>query len=195
MSDMPGIVTKTQMFELMDAVWTNDPKGHMGDYETMTFHDLLKKAPIPDATKKHVLDHWLGGDWLGPDADKILQRGLYWAMRVATKKNAGGPDEKNRRKLPICCVWICAGGYKKHDSTGTPVPRLEVSVVESKHQVTLLLLTASPPRTHAAGPDLQPVWSTRRLDPYAPETDEVELERWPASAPVTVTVRPKDSPL
>jgi hypothetical protein len=201
MASMPGLVTKTLTFIDMDAAWSADPVTYLNDYANKEFDELLGLAPVKPATKQHVTADWVDPlkDWLGADAKQVIRRGLYWAMRFALYENAGGADEKQRKcALPICSAWVCSGapGKQKPKKNGKApakdVPRFEVVSLESEHQVTLLFLTP-PPAANPVGKDLlQPVWATRQLDPYGPEAGETELEKWPFTDPVTVTVRPYD---
>ncbi len=198
MASMPGLVTKTKTFTVMDAAWSANPANYLSDYANKEFDNLLASAPVQQGTKTHVKDDWVDPlkDWLGADAKQVIRRGLYWAMRVALYENAGEPDEKPRQKpLPICSAWVCSGAPSKQKpgkKKKKDVPRFEVVSLESQHQVTLLLLTPPPTTSPVGNSTFQPVWATRQLDPYGPEAGEFELEQWPVTDPVTVTVRPYD---
>jgi hypothetical protein len=202
MASMPGLVTKTLTFIDMDAAWSANAATYLNDYANKEFDNLLAAAPVKQATKQHVNADWVDPlkDWLGEDAKQVIRRGLYWAMRVALYEDAGGANEKPRKKaLPICSVWVCSGapGKQKPKKNGKAaakkdVPRFEVVSLESEHQVTLLFLTPPPATSPVGNSRLQPVWATRQLDPYGPEAGETELEQWPVADPVTVTVRPYD---
>lgn len=201
MASMPGLVTKTATFKLMDDSWNADVASYLNEYENKSFDDLLAIAPVAPATKQHVKDDWVDAQvgWLGPNAKQVIRRGLYWAMRVALFVDPDSAKPTLRPEpLPICSAWICSGApgkdKKKKDKKGQDqdVPRFEVVALASDHQVTLLFLTPPPKNNPVGHQAFQPVWSTRLLDPYGPEAGEQTIEEWPPSDPVTVTVRPFD---
>jgi hypothetical protein len=194
MPNMPGSVTKTSTFEFMDTIWSGNPEARMVEYDQAASLDKLLDAAetakwITPQIRKHIEDHWLKKYWPKVDAEEVLQRGLYWAMRVAAFKDGnlarrrynpqGAPDP-----LPLCCVWVCSGGKPKGEK-----PRFEVISIESDHQVTVLFLT--PPPKGLWGDEhegsLQRVWSTRREE-FALDNGETKLESWRH----TITARPHD---
>jgi hypothetical protein len=195
MPNMPGTVTKTRTFTAMDGFWSADPTSFMNAYATSSFAALLAdavgKGLIPQAVANHVTTHWLNQYWPTAGARDVLQRGLYWAMRVALYEDAGGPNEHLRTAaLPICCGWICSGGKAKGGKE-----RFEVISIESAQQVTLLFLTPSPKGLWGDEPigPFQPIWATRHIH-FPTDNGEHELEQWgPAGgAKTTRTVRPHD---
>ena len=198
MPNMPGTVTKTSTFAKMDKKWSIDPNARMIEYDTTNFTTLLADAVtkhgwIPQTVADHVKNHWLPstGYFGVADAQDVLQRGLYWAMRVAVFKNAGDPANETKRNapLPICCAWVCSGGKPKNNRN-----LFEVITLESDRQVTLLFLTPAPKNAGngKVGSPLQPVWATRRIE-FALDPGEKELEQWPPNTPTTRTVRPYDT--
>jgi hypothetical protein len=192
---MPGTVTKTSTFSMMDTFWNPDPETRMKEYASAPdIHKLLADAVakgwIQQGVANHVTDHWLKTYWPGTDPQEVLHRGLYWAMRVAAFHDGdlsrrrmdaqGKPDP-----LPICCAWVCSGGKMKKKKA-----RFEVVSLESDQQLTLLLLTPPPEdltdEKEKEGP-LQRIWSTRDTD-FGVEFGETKLEDWQH----TVTARPHD---
>jgi hypothetical protein len=194
MPNMPGSVTKTATFDAMDAIWSGNPEARMAEYDQASSITALLDAAeankwITKEIRTHVEQHWLDKYWPKAEAQEVLQRGLYWAMRVAAfhdgnlsrrRYNAQGlPDP-----LPICCAWICSGGKPKGEK-----PRFEVISLESDHQVTVLFLTPPPKGLWGDEPEgsLQRVWSTRREE-FGVDNGETKLEHWKK----TYTVRPHD---
>ena len=194
MPSMPGTVTKTKTFTAMDAFWNADPAGKMSDYDKKDFDTLLNEAVSDPKMRDHVRNHWIdkNGYFGAAEAEDVLRRGLYWAMRVAVYEDAGGQNEKTRAKvLPIYCAWVCSGGKphpkKKQQSL------FEVITLESDWQVTLLFLTPSAAGAGwgRKGDPLQRVWATRRIE-FEKYNGEEQLEEWPADTATTRTVRPYD---
>lgn len=188
MSTMPGTVTKTETFRQMDVTWSVAPEVRMTEYQNAPdipklLADAVAKNWISQDVADHVTEHWLDKYWPGAEAQDVLQRGLYWAMRVAAF-HEGDLLRRRSKSLPICCAWVCSGGKPKNKKA-----RFEVISLESDHQLTLLFLTPPPeclPQEKAEGP-FQPVWSTRRTD-FGLDAGETKLEQWRS----TNTVRPHD---
>ena len=205
MPSMPGTVTKTATFRNMDTIWSADPETRMTEYDAAQdlqtlLNDALNKYHwISPTVANHVAKHWLphSGYFGAADAQDVLQRGLYWTMRVAVFRDGDLTKRRtdaqgNRAPLPICCAWVCSGGKPKNGKN-----LFEVITLESDRQVTLLFLTPSPKgaTNGKAGSPLQPVWATRRIE-FALDPGEHELEQWgPPSGkkPTTRTVRPYDT--
>jgi hypothetical protein len=197
MSTMPGTVTRTYTFAQMDVVWSVDPHARMKEYETAPdipklLSDAVANGWIGQEVADHVTDHWLNTYWPTADAQDVLQRGLYWAMRVAAFHD-GDLTRRRAKALPIGCLWVCSGGKAHKKDPNNPkdkdFARFEVISVETDHQLTLLLLTPPPaklPPEKAEG-SLQRVWSTRRSE-FGLDAGETKLEQWRT----TCTVRPHD---
>src|SRR5262245_15900309 len=129
MSAMPGHVTRTTRFRLMDQAWQAlGPAKFLVDYDTTSekMDWLLAKAVadgvIPQDVADHVVQHWLDKYWPGAGARAVLQRGLYWAMRVALFED-GDPAKPRGTALPVSCVWICSGSWG-----GQYQPSVEVDI-------------------------------------------------------------------
>lgn len=188
MPSMPGLVTKTKTFRAMDTIWSPDPETRMSEYDgagsvDALLKDAVAKGWITKAVAKHVTNHWLKAYWPTAKAQQVLQRGLFWAMRVAAFENAGEATQRRRAEsLPICCAWVCSGPAPDSKQQA----RIEVVTLESAQQVTLLFLTPAPKgiQLPTQSDGLQPVWSTRRKE--FPPAAEKQLEAWKD----TITVRP-----
>jgi hypothetical protein len=178
----------------------------MGEYGTAVdldqlLVDAVQQKWISQTVADHVTDHWLDLYWPTAEAQEVLQRGLYWAMRVAAFRNG---DLARRRMtmttpvvpapLPIYCAWVCSGAKPKKADPKKPkdkdVARFEAITLESERQVTLLLVTPEP---NGIGPSksqgqFQPIWATRRGIPFPPVAGESQIESWNG----TITVRPHD---
>ncbi len=185
MSTMPGRVTKTPAFESFDSHVYADLKAFEEKYgKPPQIDDLLEDAVqrgiITDGTRQHVRADWLQLYWpKATHANRILQRGLYWAVRLA--RYIDGDDTKGERKaaLPLCSVWICTGEYGD--------PRFEVVSLVSEHQVTVIFLTPPPEKDLSlpSGLAMQPIWSTR-CEAFPEVPGERLIDTWYQ----TVTVRP-----
>jgi hypothetical protein len=190
MPNMPGTVTKTKTFTAMDKIWSSDPAKRLTEYKNAAdikslLADAVTNNWISQPVADHVTKHWLDAYWPSAQAQDVLHRGLYWAMRVAVYTNAGEATEKVRPSpLPICCAWICSGGKAKKGRA-----RFEVISIESDSQVTLLLLTPPPEGLWGDEPigPYQRIWATRRSD-FGKDNGEHLIETWKT----TLTVRPHD---
>jgi len=186
MSIMPGRVTKTADFKSFDKDVSNNLKTYEERYaKDPQIDELLDQAVkdkiITDSTRQHVRADWLQAYWPKvKHANRILQRGLYWAVRVARFDEDG--NERNP-PLPICSFWVCTGEYGE--------PRFEVANVVSGQQVTVIFLTPPPEKDLVLppGPACQPVWSTRS-EAYPEVPGEKLIDSWFN----TVTVQPLDLP-
>jgi hypothetical protein len=205
MPSMPGTVTKTATFRNMDTIWSADPETRMTEYDAAQdlqtlLNDALNKYHwISPTVANHVIKHWLphSGYFGVADAADVLQRGLYWAMRVAAFRDGDLTRRRTNAQgqpvpLPICCAWVCSGGKSEASKK-----RFEVITLESDHQVTLLFLTPPPKGATDGNPasPLQPVWATRRIE-FKVYPGEKVLEQWgppTAKKPTTRTVRPYDT--
>jgi hypothetical protein len=184
MSIMPGRVTKTIGFESFDKEISNNHKLYQERYaKDPQIDELLDQAVqdgiITDDTRKHVRADWLQAFWPKvKHANRILQRGLYWAVYAARHDEDG---VERTAPLPICSLWVCTGEYGD--------PRFEVASIVSKQQVTVVFLTPPPEKELKLppGPALQPVWSTRS-EAYPEVPGEKLIGTWFN----TVTVRPFD---
>jgi hypothetical protein len=197
MATMPGTVTKTYTFNQMDVIWSADPHARMLEYANAPdipklLSDAVANNWISQDVADHVTDHWLNTYWPTADAQDVLHRGLYWAMRVAAFHD-GDLSRRRTKALPISCAWICSGGKTHKKDPSNPkdkdFQRFEVVSFESDHQLTLLLLTPPPAKLvpeKNEGP-LQRVWSTRRSE-FGLDAGETKLEQWRT----TFTVRPHD---
>jgi hypothetical protein len=188
MSAMPGRVTRTPAFEKFDDVVSAKLSAYKTDYEKgPKINDLLADAVaqniISKKTHDHIIADWLKGYWpKSKHVGRVIQRGLYWAVRLALFVD--GDDTKPRTPpLKICTAWVCSGEYGD--------PRFELINVVSPSQVTVLFLTPPPEKTLEIplGPKRQPVWTTRS-DDFAEEPGEVVVETWEH----TLTVQPLNLP-
>jgi hypothetical protein len=192
MASMPGRVTRTITFKAMDEQWSGAQEAFLTAYDTSSeqldklLDDAVTAGVIRAEVAEHVKKHWLGAYWPNADARAVLQRGLYWGMRVSLYEDG---ELKLRRKtaLPVSCVWICSsGGYSSYEKKR---PYFDVTVVESAYQVTLLFITPDPHGDEVPDPGcFQPVWSTRHED-FQPVPGELQIgQPWEH----TITVRPYD---
>jgi hypothetical protein len=197
MASMPGRVTRTITFAAMDPKWSADPESFLKAYDTTSeqmkklLADAASSGVIRSEVAKHVEQHWLYKYWPKADARAVLQRGLYWAMKVALYRD-GDPQTPRTSSdgkpapLPVSCIWVCSSDYS-HDPNARQ--RFEVSVVESAYQVTLLFLTPDPEGDEVPEPGcFQPVWSTRHEE-FKPVPGELQIgPTWEQ----VITVRPYD---
>jgi hypothetical protein len=191
MASMPGRVTRTITFAAMDPKWSANPKSFLDAYDTTSeqMDQLLAEAVsdglIASPVATHVKEHWLDKYWPNADARAVLQRGLYWAMRVALYHD-GDPKTPRTKRLPVSCIWVCSSDGYSH---GSNRPYFDVSVVESEYQLTILFLTPNPEGDEVPPPGcFQPVWSTRH-EYFKPVKGELQIgDPWEH----VITVRPYD---
>jgi hypothetical protein len=191
MSAMPGRVTRTVAFKNLDKQLL-DPgelKKYFESYaQSPRIEGLLEEAVkdgvITEETRQHVRSHWLQAYWPSvKHANRIIQRGLYWATRIARYEDFDEekPSKERGKPLPLCTIWVCTGEYGEK--------RFEVINVVSDYQVTVVLLTPPPEKDLVlpSGPNHQPIWGTRSEE-YPEVPGETLADTWYN----TVTVRPLD---